>query len=714
MKRIFTLLALLIAVSNLSFSEPIKRVLFEQHTGTWCGWCVDGTYKLEQILQAHPDVVIPVKLHNGASDKMSLPVQLEIANGLTIPGYPAGCIDRTKFGGTYFPDRIVSSSDYSLNAWMPLVEERLNQAPKLDISALLSYDEETRNMKITVTVTMLETVSGNLKFNAYIIEDSVKGSGSGWDQANYLSGRAGWEFSPYYNLPNPVPNYYHRHVVRDLLGGAWGVTGEFTNPAEANEVFVHEFNKVLDASWNLDKIEVVAFVTEDVSKEVMNVCYGSSKPPTPPVMELTVSGPDVGVLNDGDTYVRNFNIKNISETEQNFQATMSVSPSTPTDWLAELPKSEVTVAPGETESLIVRLTSGPTVGLSEVKITIASLTEPSAPKTSGSMIGISKNIENFEVINKSEETNTLLPYKSDEKFYFNIASKDFSKLYDKLPNINSVIWNLGDADVLGQTDVNAISGLISKGTNIALYGYKVLSSLQNGAYLDDLGLQYYGYCQEGYVDGYNNYVTWLKGCQGDPLTGSMADKILYLERKTKEIYVCKITDVNNTHPVLVFKNDQTVYTGGTNTENSLWDHTICGFRIDKGNSKIVIIGINPLGLMVETYRDNLINKPLEWFEGAIGVDDKYWFSSNLSLSVSPNPVEGIMTINFNNYSDKAQNCSIALCNNLGQEFALIYNGTLNKGSNTFRYNTSALPDGSYHLILKSADRVSTTPVIILK
>jgi len=713
MKRFFPIFALLFLVTISIFAQPVKRVLFEQHTGTWCGWCVDGTHKLEQILEAHPDLVIPVKLHNGSSDRMALPVQLEIANGLTIPGYPAGCIDRAKFGNTYFPDRIVSSTDYSLNAWLPLVEERLAEAPKIEISALSTYDEETNSMKITLTVTMLETVSGNLKFNAYIIEDSVTGSGAGWDQANYLANRPGWEFSPYYNLPNPVTNYYHRHVVRDLLGGAWGVTGDFTNPATENTVFTHEFSKVLDASWNLDRIEVVAFVTNDDTKEALNVCYGSSKPPTPQVMEISSVGPEVGILNDGDTFVKKFYIKNISEITHQFQATITASAQMPADWNAELPKSEITVPAGETDSLIVRLTTGPTIGLAEIKINITSITDPTAPKTSGSLIGISKNIEDFEVINKSEEANTLLPYKSDEKFYFNIASKDFSKLFDKLPNIGTVIWNLGDGDVLATTDVAAINGLIGKGVNVSLYGYKALSSLNTGGFLDDLGLQYYGYSQEGYVDGSGDFTTWLKGYQGDPLTGSMADKILYLERDTKEIPVCKITDAVNTFPLLVFKNDQTIYTGGTNTETSLWDKTICGFRINKGEAKVVIIGINPLGLMVETYRDNLINKPLEWFAGTIGVDDD-WFSSNISLSVTPNPVGGIMTINYFQSSEKSMNCALSLYNNLGQQIALLQSGEVIPGEQILRYDVSILPDGVYHLVLKSGDFTTSVPVIIIK
>ena len=713
MKKYFPFLAVFLFFSITITAQPVKKVLFEQHTGTWCGWCVDGTYKLDQILEANPGVVIPVKLHNGASDKMSLPVQLEIANGLSIPGYPAGCIDRHQFDGNYFPNRIVSADDYSLNAWEPLVAERLTEIPKIDINALYSVDSETDSLKIILTVEMLETVSGNLKFNAYILEDSVTGTGSGWDQANFLKDRAGWEFSPYYNLPNPVTNYYHRNVVRDLLGGAWGVSGEFANPAETGTVYTHEFSAKLNSAWNKEKIQIVAFVTNDDTKECLNVCYGDTKPPTPPVMELTSASPDVGVLNDGDTFVKKFYIKNISEAQHQFKATMNVSANTPENWSAELPKSELTIEPGATDSIIVRLTAGSSIGLGEIKITIESLTDPSAPKTTGTVLGISQNIENFELISKKEEANSVLPFKTDGNFYFNMTSNDFNKLSDKLPTINNVIWNLGNNDAMSAGDISTLSGLIDRGVDVLVLGYKTLSSLNTGNYLDDLGLQYFGYSQEGYAEGYNNFASFMQGVENNPITGTMSDKILYLERNVKEIHVSKIIEPINTSPILTFRNTQTIYVG-TNTEDVEGTKAICGFSILKGNAKIVLLGINPIGLMVETYRDNLINKPLDWFAGTIGVDEQSPNTGVISLTVSPNPVGNFVTINYSLQSEAQQHCSITLYNTLGQELATVLNDYVNPGCYTLKHNLSEVPNGTCYMVMKCGDRVASIPVMILK
>ncbi len=714
MNKCYRFLALFLFLSIALSAQPVKRVMFEQHTGTWCGWCVDGSHKLEQIVEEHPGLVIPVKLHNGTSDKMALPIQGTIAGGLALTGYPAGCIDRTQFGGTFFPSRIVSADDYSLNAWMPYVEERLAIIPQVDIFATYNIDEETDSIKIIVYATMLETVSGNLKFNVYILEDSVTGTGAGWDQGNILSGKAGWEFSPYFNLPNPVPNYYHRNVVRDLLGGAWGVTGEFTNPAEDATVYTHEFNAKLNPAWNKDMIQIVAFVTNDNTKEVLNACYGDTKPPTPPVMELTTETPDVGVLNDGDTFVKEYFVKNIAEVEHQFQITMNVASNMPQDWNAELPKTELTVAAGETESFIIRLTVGATIGFGEVKVAVASVTDPTAPKTSGSLIGISGSIENFEVINTAEIANSILPFKTNEDFYFNISSKEFSKLYDKLPEIKNVIWNLGETDALTPADASAVIGLTAKGTDVLMFGYKLFSSLRDGAVLDDLGLEYYGYSTEGYVDGYESYAFWLKGVENDPLTGSMFNKILYLERKGKDVHVCKITDEANVFPLLTFKNDQTIYTNATTTENCQWDQAICAFRIKKGDSKLVLAGINPLGFIMETYRDDLINNSLGWFAGTIDINENEILTSEISVIISPNPVGNYLMADFSLKGNNPQYCNLTLVNTLGQEIATILNENINPGHHSIKHNVSGLTDGTYYLVLKNAEGVHSTPVVILK
>src|SRR4030065_847938 len=102
MKTLSTLL-LAIAIVALVTSETnaqIKNVLLEKHTGAWCGWCVDGTVVMDEILELYGDQVIGVKIHSG--DAMEIPEQSVIAGALGLTGYPTGSVDRKDFGGSVF------------------------------------------------------------------------------------------------------------------------------------------------------------------------------------------------------------------------------------------------------------------------------------------------------------------------------------------------------------------------------------------------------------------------------------------------------------------------------------------------------------------------------------------------------------------------------------------------------------------------------------
>ena len=55
---------------------------------------------------------------------------------------------------------------------------------------------------------------------AVVVEDGVRGTGSGYNQVNAYSGGANGPMGNYHNLPNPVPaaQMVYDHVARAILG----------------------------------------------------------------------------------------------------------------------------------------------------------------------------------------------------------------------------------------------------------------------------------------------------------------------------------------------------------------------------------------------------------------------------------------------------------------------------------------------------------------
>ncbi len=93
MRKIFTLT--LLAMNTLAFAQaPMKKVILEDFTGTWCGWCPEGTVIIDNLLAANPSTFIPVASHNG--DALQIPDGAAIDAGLNVTAYPNGA-DRSLF-----------------------------------------------------------------------------------------------------------------------------------------------------------------------------------------------------------------------------------------------------------------------------------------------------------------------------------------------------------------------------------------------------------------------------------------------------------------------------------------------------------------------------------------------------------------------------------------------------------------------------------------
>ena len=69
-----------------------KKVLIEEFTGAWCGYCPDGAHRLENIINLNDGNVIGVSLHNG--DQMAVGHTDYLGSIYQNTGFPSGMVDR--------------------------------------------------------------------------------------------------------------------------------------------------------------------------------------------------------------------------------------------------------------------------------------------------------------------------------------------------------------------------------------------------------------------------------------------------------------------------------------------------------------------------------------------------------------------------------------------------------------------------------------------
>ena len=241
MKKILLSLLTIMFSLQIVFAQSLQKVVVEEFTGAWCGYCPEGAEILENLATSNSNV-IPVSIHQG--DAMYFSSASPIGNFYS-PAYPQAIINR---GG----------GPISRGAWANAVAIAAQASPRAYVSFdNVNYDPNTRIVTVTVKATFAQADTGQFRFNVMVVEKTMQGSGNGWDQTNYFDNTPG---SSFYQLGNPIPNYVHHHVLRQLYGGAWGTPAQIPVTVAANESFTYTYTKLLPAYIPANNVELVATV----------------------------------------------------------------------------------------------------------------------------------------------------------------------------------------------------------------------------------------------------------------------------------------------------------------------------------------------------------------------------------------------------------------------------------------------------------------------
>ena len=243
---------------------PNKNVLLEEFTTAQCQYCPMGTTVVDHIASTY-NAVIPIALHAGfGTDAMTTSDHSTINTALGNGSAPALMVDRV-----YWNDAqdvalgLVSSADFSYTLWEDKTVQRLPVRSPLSIRASSVYNSTSRQLDVTATAIFYTGLS-NLAYriNCYIVEDSVTGTGGGYNQINYYANHSPGAFNPWYGKGSPIVGFKHRHVGRYLFGGAWGTTGVIPATVKSGDEFTTQYTYTVPAGWNSNRIKLVAFVQD--------------------------------------------------------------------------------------------------------------------------------------------------------------------------------------------------------------------------------------------------------------------------------------------------------------------------------------------------------------------------------------------------------------------------------------------------------------------
>ncbi len=235
-----------------------KKVLIEEFTGTWCGYCPQGAYHLENIIKSNDGNVIGVSLHS--DDKMSIDQTDYLGSLYQSFSFPSGMVDRYSNH---------SSVSIGMGSWE---SDALSQLTKVANCGLAIKSEVTGSLvNVEVHVGFNASLAGDYRLNVYLIEDNVTGEGSGYDQVNFYNSNPD---SPFYGLGNSIEGYEHNNTLRAVLSSRSG--------DEINSMSILESGEDITSTYNIDissydkkNLSVVAFIlrvgSDYKDHEVLNV-----------------------------------------------------------------------------------------------------------------------------------------------------------------------------------------------------------------------------------------------------------------------------------------------------------------------------------------------------------------------------------------------------------------------------------------------------------
>ena len=198
-----------------------QKVLIEEFTGEWCGYCPSGAQYLQSTISDYPGKIVAAAFHVG--DPFEISTSNTFANKFNVTGYPSALIQRKLWNGAYATSR---------SLWSNLAGQVLQQAATGGLKIQTSVDNNSLDIAVDMALTTNDT---NMYLTVYLISEDVPESAPGAQTG-------------------AQPGYVHHHVVQKVI------------LLNSQETFSNGFvsrNVITDvdiSSYDQNNLKVVAFL----------------------------------------------------------------------------------------------------------------------------------------------------------------------------------------------------------------------------------------------------------------------------------------------------------------------------------------------------------------------------------------------------------------------------------------------------------------------
>lgn len=272
--------------TTLSFL-PKRRILLEECTGMWCGWCPLGIIATDSLIAEFNDQIIPVAVHT--NDLLAVPGYDQFLGKVGMA--PNGFFNRTIWNDNPLNKiKVKGIEKYALRpgGFGSTMDQLINQLPEAEINVTMSLAGATYikfDTQVRFAITPPHT---NYRLGILLIENDLWGKE--FYQTNYLAGAiAAGPLAGYEYLPQVITtNYKFQHVARGWYSNLpEGIPNSLPKELKAGETYKYSNAfSIISSSVNRNNCGIVAILIDGNTNQIVNAAVHYLNPPHSAIPEI--------------------------------------------------------------------------------------------------------------------------------------------------------------------------------------------------------------------------------------------------------------------------------------------------------------------------------------------------------------------------------------------------------------------------------------------